>query len=67
MPVKDGYAASEEIKKLKRNQNIVVVTSYTREEVQDRCLKIGVDDITHKPLPYDIFEKIVLRFVFDLD
>ena len=56
MPNMDGFEASEIIIKMMRDMkeanfcNIVALTSYTDQETRDRCLKIGLKDVMHKPL-----------------
>ena len=52
----DGFEASQKILDLTHQENepgycrIVALTSYTSDEIRDRCLKIGLSDFINKPL-----------------
>ena len=52
MPVMDGYAATEEIRKreIGRHTPILAVTARAMKEDEERCLAVGMDAFLSKPL-----------------
>jgi CheY-like chemotaxis protein len=73
MPVMDGYIASEQILKLVKpelgeNPNfctIMALTSYTSQDVEQRCLKIGMTRVIAKPLNAAVLKEVVDQYFFD--
>jgi signal transduction histidine kinase/CheY-like chemotaxis protein/PAS domain-containing protein len=65
MPEMDGYAASKEIRKFERQQNlkkhipIIALTSYVLQEDRDKCITAGMDDFLAKPVNKDILASIL--------
>ena len=68
MPEMDGYEASELILDLLQkdgNQDythIVVLTSYSGQDVKDRYLKIGMKDVINKPLNHKDLQRIIYLY-----
>ena len=65
----DGYEASELILDLLNKDgnldytHIVASTSYSGQNVKDRCMKIGMKDVINKPLNHkDLQRMIYLHF-----
>ena len=49
MPVKDGYEATEEIRRFNQEIPIIAVTAHVLPEHRRRCLKTGMNEILLKP------------------
>jgi CheY-like chemotaxis protein len=67
MPVMDGFAATEAIRKREgegRRTPIVAVTAYTVAGDEQRCLAAGMDDYLAKPLRAEHVERALARWVF---
>ena len=65
MPNMDGFEASEKILDLTKQENeegycrIVALTSYTSDEIRDRCLRIGLSDFINKPMHSNDLQRMV--------
>jgi len=70
MPNKDGFDASSEILQIQRkNQserpcNIVALTSFTDYQSQQRCIEIGIKEVTNKPIKLAVVETLILKYHF---
>ena len=66
MPGMDGIKASEEIKRhpsLPQKPKIIIATAYGREEVMQKCEKVGVDGFLLKPVGQSVlFDAIMVAF-----
>ncbi len=63
MPIMDGYAATEKIRKLQTDQHtpIVAMTANAMEGDKQRCLDAGMDDYLAKPIKAPILEQAILK------
>ncbi len=52
LPVKDGYQATMEIKKINKDVPIIAQTAYSSPEEIFRCIKAGCDDYISKPIDF---------------
>ncbi len=62
MPVMDGYAATEEIRRRegdRRHTPIVALTAHAVEANRRRCLEIGMDDFVTKPVTSDQLRRVL--------
>jgi len=55
----DGDEVIEKAKSISPNTALVIITAYTDEKIANRLRKIGVDDISYKPI--DDLESLVSR------
>jgi CheY-like chemotaxis protein len=65
MPIMNGYEATEAIRKLEDGTRVPIcaLTAGTIKGEMDKCLSIGMDDYTTKPVVRDTIEKIVSRWL----
>ncbi len=66
MPVMDGYAATEEIRRREgeeRHTPIVALTAHAIAENRKRCLEIGMDDFVTKPVTADQLERVLENWI----
>jgi hypothetical protein len=66
MPNKDGFDASAEILGIQRNNecSIIALTSFTDKLSHDRCIQIGMKEVTNKPVKMNEVEKLILKYHF---
>ena len=76
MPVMDGFDSTQNILEFLNEKDpsqavnackIVALTSYTDQKTIDRCMRIGMIDVIHKPLEYDSLKRIILMYHIGLD
>lgn len=67
MPEMDGFKATEEILNIDPGQSVVALTSYTNDQVRQRCKKIGFKNFVNKPLEFLEMKKLILKLIFDLN
>jgi signal transduction histidine kinase/CheY-like chemotaxis protein len=69
MPIKSGYEATEEIRKLEiaRGQEyhvpIIALTADAMVGVKERCLEAGMNDYLSKPVDYNDLAEVMLRWL----
>ncbi len=66
MPEKDGFEATEEIRKLegtKRHTPIVALTANALAGDRQRCLDAGMDDYLSKPVSESELERVIRRWL----
>ena len=63
LPEKNGYQITREIKAFRRDIPIVAQTAFSINEVKEKCLASGCDDIISKPVEIELFLTIVNKFL----
>ena len=67
MPIMDGFDATRQIRRLKRNEPripIIAVTANAMEGDRERCLAAGMDDYLKKPVSMDRLRASMNKFLF---
>lgn len=64
MPKMDGLAATKLIRKMKKNEQLVIIamTANALREDRQKCINAGMDDYIMKPLKSGILEKMILKW-----
>lgn len=65
MPVMNGYEATTEIRKLKSGSQtpIIALTAGTVVGEKEKCLEVGMNDYTSKPIVKEVLQEIILRWI----
>jgi len=67
MPEKNGYEATEEIRRMEAGRNvhipIVAMTADAMPGDRERCIKAGMDDYLSKPIDADKLKNILKRWI----
>ncbi|GAF02801.1 ATP-binding protein [Saccharicrinis fermentans] len=63
MPEMDGYDATREIKKQKRNVPVIAQTAYAMSEEREKSILAGCDDYIAKPIGYESLLKTIHKYV----
>ena len=63
LPEKNGYQITREIKAFRRDIPIVAQTAFSINEVKEKCLASGCDDIISKPVEIELFLTIINKFL----
>lgn len=65
MPVMNGYQATAEIRKMKSGTHtpIIALTAGTVVGEKEKCLEVGMNDYTSKPIVKEILEKMILKWI----
>jgi len=66
MPKMDGLNMSLEIKKINKNQKIIIISAYTDSESFLKSIKIGIDGYMVKPFDYDQINEILYKTALSL-
>lgn len=61
MPKLDGLSMSKEIKKIREDQHIIIVSAYKNLDNYIEAIKIGVDGYILKPVEYDQVNSILFK------
>jgi len=59
MPIMDGLEMSEKIKKINREQIIIVTTAFNEEEIISKAMEIGINEYLFKPISRDSLLKVI--------
>lgn len=65
MPVKNGHEATQEIRKTKKGKHvpIVALTAGTVMGEKEKCLEMGMDDYTSKPIVKEVLEQLLHKWL----
>jgi len=63
MPVLDGYKATVEIKKVRKNLPIIAQTAYAQASDKERALELGCDDYLSKPIKRKLLMEILNKYI----
>ena len=68
MPVVNGYDATLEIREIERRMGkthtpIIAMTANAMVGDKERCIECGMDEYISKPVDFDIFERIVSKWI----
>jgi len=71
MPIMDGYEATAEIRRLKRQDGdeevpIIALTAHTTVDDREKCYTVGMVDYLGKPLRREDLAKLLLRWLSSL-
>lgn len=65
MPVMNGYEATAEIRKLKAGSQvpIIALTAGTVVGEKEKCLEVGMNDYTSKPIVKEVLQEMILKWI----
>ena len=63
MPVLDGLAATQQLRKQEWNGPIVAITGFASPEGRQRCLEAGCNEYLAKPLSLRDLQQLLARYV----
>ena len=63
LPDKNGYQITREIKAIRSDIPIVAQTAFSVNEVKEKCLASGCEDIISKPVEIELFLTIINKFL----
>lgn len=63
LPDKNGYQITREIKAIRNDVPIVAQTAFAINEVKDKCINSGCEDVISKPVEIELFLTIVDKFL----
>jgi len=66
MPKMDGLDMSLEIKKINKNQKIIIVSAYVDSESFLKSIKVGIDGYIVKPFDYDQINEVLYKTALSL-
>ena len=65
LPVKDGYAATREIKLIDPNVPIIAQTAHVMSGEKEKCLEAGCNDYLSKPIRLNILMDTLTKYLND--
>ncbi|MFK5854737.1 MAG: tetratricopeptide repeat protein [Bacteroidota bacterium] len=65
MPIMDGYTATQEIRKIKKYNNIPIVamTADAMTGVKEKCIELGMNDMVTKPIDPDEMFGVMVKWI----
>jgi len=63
LPDKNGYQITREIKAIRSDIPIVAQTAFAINEVREKCLASGCEDVISKPVEIELFLNIINNFL----
>ena len=67
IPFKDGLSLAKEMKDLKKDVKIAIISGYDYFEYAQKAVKIGVEDYILKPVSKADINEIIARLIFKLE
>ena len=65
LPEKNGYEVTSEIKNIRKEIPIIALTAFAVNEIRNKCLCAGCEDVISKPVEIEPFLKIVNQYLED--
>ncbi|MDP4207895.1 MAG: response regulator [Bacteroidota bacterium] len=65
LPEKSGYEVTREIKNIRKEIPIIALTAFAVNEIRNKCLSAGCEDVISKPVEIEPFLKIVNQYLED--
>jgi len=66
MPNMDGLAMANEIKKINKDQNIIVVSAYSDVHNFMQSISLGIDGYILKPVDFDQMNEVLYKVMFNI-
>jgi PAS domain S-box-containing protein len=66
MPIMDGYAATQEIRRRQGDRHhtiIIAMTANAMKEDRDKCIAVGMDDYVSKPISKDQIQAVLQQWL----
>ena len=63
LPEKNGYEITKEIKAIRSEIPIIAQTAFPINEVREKCLSSGCEDVLSKPIEIELFMNVINRFI----
>ena len=67
IPFKDGLTLAQEMKELKNDVKIAIISGYDYFEYAQKALKIGVEDYILKPVSKSDINEIISKLIYKLE
>ena len=67
MPGMDGVEVLQELKKIDKNINVIMITAVNENEIGKKCIELGAYDYIIKPFDLEYLEHALLVKLFDMN
>ena len=67
IPFKDGLTLAQEMKEIKHDVKIAIISGYDYFEYAQKALKIGVEDYILKPVSKSDINEIISKLIYSLE